>query len=51
MKNLTKKRIEHGKQLVRTFGYWSEEVRLYLEKFEYNTRIKLSDKIRRAYGK
>lgn len=48
MKNLTEKRIQHGKQLVREFGYWSEEVRLYLEKFEDSKRLKLSDKIRRA---
>lgn len=50
MKNLTKKRIEHGKQLVISFGYWSEEVRLYLEKFEYNTRLRLDNKIRNAHS-
>jgi hypothetical protein len=40
---LTNKRIEECKKLVDEFGYWSNEVKEYLNKFHYNTAIKLSN--------
>lgn len=43
---LSKKRIEKGKYLVQSFGYWSAEVRDYLDKFEYTTKNKLDNLIR-----
>lgn len=43
---LSKKRIEKGKYLVQSFGYWSTEVRDYLDQFEYTTKNKLDNLIR-----